>query len=154
MALRAARVLEASPGRLRLQPLGLACGDCSSGCGGRCRLFGPDECVTLPLPAIALTGGADTPAAGDVVSLRVDDARLRRLAWLGYGRALLGLVLGAGLGHALGLWLAGPANLHALLGLLLGTSAAVVFSKSPLPAALELVAPAIPSPETKQYNEP
>ena len=128
MAERDAEVLGCADGRVSLRLLGSACEGCVGGCGGRCNLFAGDGqgIVELDIP------GAHHPV-GERVRLALDDAALRRAAWRGYGRALLGLLAGAALGHALGRWLGGPADLLALAGLVLGTFLAARLSKPRLP---------------------
>lgn len=124
MANRDAIVLDAWPGRLRLQALGSTCRDCSSGCGGRCHLFASSEAIEFDLAA------SDHPAViGEQVIVHIDDAALRHAAWLGYGRCLMGLLLGAVLGHLVGLSLGRAENLLTFMGLAAGTFLALVFSK-------------------------
>ena len=144
MAERDALVLESRPGYLRLQPLGSMCRDCSSGCGGRCNLLARDETVELcPAPTDC------TALPGTQVRLRIDDSALRLAAWQGYGRALAGLVLGAALGYGAGLALGHGENLLAMVGLLLGTFAAMFFSKSTVPIPRVLARESTSTPSTE-----
>ena len=99
MAERQARIVAIAPQGVRLRLLGSRCTPCENGCGGRCNLFVGDAEGELELPG-------EKPAAplqvGDLVVLSLDDVALRRSAWAGYGRAWIGLLLGALLGYALG----------------------------------------------------
>lgn len=115
---RVAEVVGVREGQLRLRSQAGACEGCSSGCGGRCRLFplNDDGLIDLPLPATSVD-------AGEYVRLCVDAATLRRYAWRGYGLALLGLLAGALLATGLADRLL-PESLRdvaTLIGALLGT---------------------------------
>jgi hypothetical protein len=129
MAERRAQVVRVSDGELGLRLLGRACDGCVGGCGGRCNLFASDEQQVFPLA----TSNAHDYAVGQQLRLQLDEATLRRAAWRGYGLAWLGLVGGAGLGAAVGAAWGRHADLLTLCGLLLGTFAAVGFSKRHLP---------------------
>ncbi|HLS83364.1 MAG TPA: SoxR reducing system RseC family protein [Arenimonas sp.] len=129
MAERRARLLAVEAGQLRLQLLGSACSGCG-GCGGRCNLFQADGQGELRLPAPA----DFQPSPGQDLLLSLDDAGLRRLAWRGYGLALLGLMAGAVLGRGLAALLDLPADPCTAIGLLAGTFLAVRLSKQRLPA--------------------
>lgn len=117
MAERDARVTGIAQDNVRLRPDSAACRGCRIGCGGRCNVLRSDESgeITLPLPA-----GAHLEV-GDQVRLAVDELALRRAAFAGYGLALAGLVLGAGLGFGLSLLTGLPRDPSTLLGLLAGT---------------------------------
>lgn len=147
MAERDVLVLEIQPGWLRLQPLGTACRDCSSGCAGRCRLFATDEDISFELHA-----SEDKPEIGSRLRLCIDDAALRRAAWAGYGRALCGLLLGAGFGHLTGLMSGFATNLSTLAGLLLGTFLALFFSKPALPPLR--LRPELPQKTSNECQKP
>lgn len=133
---------------LRLRLLGTQCDGCAGGCAGRCNLFATTAAGEFEFEA--------TPdfivAPGQRLRLALDDAALRRAAWAGYGRALLGLLLGAGAGYLAGGWLAPawPAAPDALtlVGLLSGTFLAVFLSKRHLPPPRLLrAAEPTPSPD-------
>ncbi len=147
MAEREVLVCAVHDGRVQLRLLGSACDGCQGGCAGRCSLFATaeDGQLWLPLPA------GDSAAPGQRLRLQLDDQQLRRAAWRGYGWALLGLLLGAGLGSAAGLLLDRYANVLTLAGLLAGTFFAVQFSKRHLPEPRLLAArePAPPSPTSE-----
>ncbi|WP_188310265.1 SoxR reducing system RseC family protein [Arenimonas fontis] len=128
MAERRARLLANEGGRLRLRLLGEACSGCG-GCGGRCHLFAADAGGELEVPAPAQFAAAP----GQEVVLSLDDAGLRRLAWRGYGLALLGLVAGAMLGRGLAWWLQAPPDIATAVGLSAGTFLAVRATKRRLP---------------------
>lgn len=129
MAERRAQVLSVSGDELRLRLLGSACEGCVGGCGGRCNLFAGDGDQVFRL----VTPTAGDYAQGQQLRLQLDEADLRRAAWRGYGAAWLGLVVGAGLGAAIGAASGRHADVATLCGLLLGTFAAVRFSKRHLP---------------------
>lgn len=141
MAERDARVIRIQAGSLQVQLLGSACSGCQGGCAGRCSVFaaGQDGTLELPLPP------GSTLVAGQPLRLRLDDVALRRAAWRGYGRAWLGLLLGAGAGHLLGLLWGQNGNVLVMLGLLAGTFLAVGLSKRPVPEP-EILAACIDSP--------
>ena len=121
------------------------------GCGGRCGLFAraPGEVERLPLDASLFA--ADV-AIGSAVEIAASPRVLRRAAMLGYGLALVALLLGVALGHALGLH-AGHANLGALLGLLAGTLLAGRLTKR-LASAPRLLARPCPEPELELEQGP
>lgn len=129
MAERQVEVVAVHAGELRLRLLGSACDGCAGGCGGRCSLFATDDGGEFRMPVPE--AGHFMP--GQYARLQLDDAGLRRAAWRGYGLAWLGLLLGAALGAAAGLWWRSQADLLTLAGLLAGTFAAVRFSKRHLP---------------------
>jgi hypothetical protein len=121
MAERLARVVRAPDCTLRLQWAAGQCQDCV-GCGGRCVLF-PASAPTLA--SLHAAGDIDGVVEGAVLAVRIDDARLRRAAWLGYGLALAGLLAGALAGQAAA-WAVGQpawADLAVLLGLVSGVDA-------------------------------
>lgn len=95
---RRARVLAVESGILILEPDAAPCLGCTIGCGGRCNLFttAADGRMRLAVPP-----GMDL-GPGDTVSLEVDEDRLRRAAWQGYGVALLALLAGAAAGYLCG----------------------------------------------------
>ncbi|ODS64850.1 MAG: hypothetical protein ABS41_00090 [Arenimonas sp. SCN 70-307] len=131
MAERDAEVLQCTDGRLSLRLLGSACEGCVGGCGGRCSLFaGNDGVVELEVPSDAVH------PPGQRLRLAMDDGALRRAAWRGYGRVLLGLLAGAAAGQALGRALDFHADALSLAGLVLGTFLAARFSKPRLPGPL------------------
>ena len=117
------------------------------GCGGRCSLFAkaPGEVERLPVDPSSFVAGV---AIGSAVEIATSPRALRRGAMLGYGLALVALLVGAALGHALGLH-AGHANLGALLGLLAGTLLAGRLTKR-LASAPRLVARPCPEPELEE----
>lgn len=129
MAERRAQVLTVADGELQLRLLGSACDGCVGGCGGRCNLFSGDADQVFRLA----TPSARDYCPGQQLRLQLDDATLRLAAWRGYGIAWLGLVAGAGLGASIGAAWGRHADLLTLCGLLLGTFAAVRFSKRHLP---------------------
>ncbi len=129
MAERAARVADVSGGRATLRLLGDRCADCSAGCGGRCSVFATDDAGGLSIVADSLGPGD----VGRDVVLRLDDDALRRAAWSGYGRALVGLLLGAGAGALLGLGLPALQDVLTLAGLLSGTFIAIAFQNPRTP---------------------
>ena len=143
MAEREAEVLGRAGGRISLRLLGSACAGCVGGCGGRCNLFAGDGdgVFEIDAPATSLR-------SGERVRLALDDAALRRAAWRGYGRVLLGLLAGAAAGQGLGLWLGMHADALSLAGLVLGTFLAARFSKPRLPAPVLLPA----GPDTNPEN--
>ncbi|WP_460457874.1 SoxR reducing system RseC family protein [Arenimonas alkanexedens] len=146
MAEREVEVIAADGQALQLRLLGDQCDGCQGGCAGRCNLFATSAAggFALQVPA----GVQCVP--GERFRLALDDEALRRAAWQGYGRALLGLLLGAVLGYALGAaWPAGR-DLLTLAGLLSGTFLAVLASKRHLPAprllpAASAIPPSCPS---------
>lgn len=130
MAERDVEVIAADGQRLRLRLLGDQCSGCQGGCAGRCNLFATSAAgefeFEAPVPQAVQAGGR--------YRLAIDDEALRRAAWQGYGLALLGLLLGAVAGYALGTaWPAARDGLT-LGGLLSGTFLAVRLSKRHLPA--------------------
>ena len=142
MAERQAEVVGCRDGRLSLRLLGSACEGCVGGCGGRCNLFAGDGGeVELEVPADA------RHAPGQRLVLAMDDAALRRAAWRGYGRVLLGLLAGAAAGQALGHALDFHADVLSLAGLLLGTFMAARLSKPRLP---QPVLTPVPAAEPRQ----
>lgn len=114
---RRAVVVASLPRGLELQWMESQCRGCV-GCGGRCGLFASDEAGTLRLD---LERSDLHP--GQLVDVEVAAPRLRQAASRAYGLALVAILAGAGIGHAMGA-LAGEANLGALIGLLLGTFSA------------------------------
>lgn len=150
MAERDVEILAVAPGGLRIRLLGTACDGCSGGCGGRCNLFASDAAgeLTLPLP---LAAGV---RAGQRMRLVLDDRRLRAAAWRGYGRAWLGLVLGAAAGRLAGIAWPGHVDLLTLAGLVSGTFLAVSFSKRHLPEPrLQAMADGVPlNPQSENPN--
>ena len=124
MAERRARIVSLEPGRVRVSLEGEACRDCSMGCQGRCNVFAGDETNELEL-AVPLPD----KRVGDTLVLQLDDDALRNAAWLAYGRALLGLLIGSGVGFALGQVFGRAGDLLTLAGLVCGTFLPVYFSK-------------------------
>ncbi|PKM06785.1 MAG: hypothetical protein CVV14_11070 [Gammaproteobacteria bacterium HGW-Gammaproteobacteria-4] len=100
------------------------CSGCATGCGGRCDLFRTDRQKQL-----TLAPGAHV-VAGQYVILSVSDRQLRQAALHGYGRALLGMLLGAAAGALLARWLGVASDPLVLVGLLLGVAAAVWHTRS------------------------
>lgn len=120
---RRARVVSAAPGRLDVRWMESQCRGCV-GCGGRCGLFAADDAGIASLRP-APTG--EWPV-GQIVDVAVPAARLRRAATRAYGVAIVALVAGAALGHAVGAaWAA--SNLGALVGLVSGTFLAGLLTK-------------------------
>lgn len=109
------------------------------GCGGRCSLFAAGDDAIERLPA---TGSACRP--GMAVEVEVSAPRLRRAAGAAYGLALLALLVGVVVGHAVGGWW-GQGDAGAFLGLLLGT-----FSAGRLTKRLD----AAPPVRVRPSNEP
>lgn len=143
MAEREVEVIAAADGRLRLRLLGDQCAGCEGGCAGRCNLFATTDAGEFVLEG---ANGADA-RAGERYRLALDDQALRRAAWLGYGRALLGLLAGAFAGHAIGAAWPDARDGLTLAGLLAGTFLAVRASKRHLPAPRLLpAAGATPNP--------
>jgi len=130
MAEREVEVIAAHGRQLRLRLLGDQCEGCSGGCAGRCNLFATSAAGEFALEA---SEGVDA-RAGQRFRLAIDDDGLRRAAWQGYGRALLGLLLGAAAGYGLGAFWPAARDASTLLGLLSGTFLAVWSSKRHLPA--------------------
>lgn len=129
MAERRVEVVAADAGGLRLRLLGSACDGCAGGCGGRCSLFATDGDGEFRMQSPT----DQSFVAGQHARLQLDDAGLRRAAWRGYGVAWLGLMIGTGLGAAIGALSGSHADLSTLIGLLAGTFVAVRFSKRHLP---------------------
>ncbi len=67
---------------------------------------------------------------GQRVIVAVSDRQLRQAALHGYGRALLGMVLGAAAGALLARWLGVASDPLVLVGLMLGVAVAVWHSRS------------------------
>lgn len=143
MAEREVEVIGVQDGQLSLRLLGGPCSGCEGGCAGRCNLF-----ATTDAGEFVLAGaGVNDARPGQRYRLAIDDEALRRAAWLGYGRALLGLLLGALAGYAVGAaWPVARDGLT-LAGLLAGTFLAARASKRHLPAPRLLpAAGATPNP--------
>jgi len=121
---RRARVLSVGAQVVTVRLEDSACEGCSSGCGGRCDLFRSDECNQFTLVCRAQV------VPGQLVMLTVGDRQLRTAALHGYGRALLGLLLGAAAGAALAHWLEVAADPLVLIGLVLGVAAALWHPRS------------------------
>lgn len=100
------------------------CAGCTMGCGGRCDLFRTDRQNQLTLPS------TESVAVGQHVMLTISEQRLRQAALHGYGRALLGLLLGAALGALLAHGLGAASDPLVLLGLILGMAIALWQSRS------------------------
>jgi positive regulator of sigma E activity len=111
---RRGRIEAIHPDGLDVAWLQGACDGCV-GCGGRCSLFakGPGAVERLATGTAGLSAGMEVDVALPV-------ARLRHAATAAYGVAVVALLAGAGLGHALGAAV-GHGNAGALLGLLGGT---------------------------------
>lgn len=139
---RRGRIVAVARGALEIRWIDARCRGCV-GCGGRCGLFAkaPGEVERLPLDAASV-------APGGAVEILAEPRALRRGAMLGYGLALVALLLGAALGHALGLH-AGHANLGAFLGLVAGTLLGGLLTKR-LASAPRLVARPCPEPELEE----
>lgn len=118
---RRATVAAVGSGRLRLRLDAGDCDGCRLGCGGRCALFGADAEGEIELPGIP---AADW-RAGDRLLLTVEEDALRRAAFAGYGRALLGLLLAASLGFALARGLNLDPDIPTLTGMVVGLWLAV-----------------------------
>ncbi|MFO0394443.1 MAG: SoxR reducing system RseC family protein [Lysobacteraceae bacterium] len=119
---RRAVVVSAEDGRLALRWTESQCRGCV-GCGGRCGLFAADDAGV-----VRLEHDAEALQPGDAVDVEVSAPRLRHAAMRAYGLALVALIAGAFIGHAVGArW--GAANAGALVGLLLGTFLAGVLTK-------------------------
>jgi hypothetical protein len=144
MAEREVEVQACGPDGLRLRLLGSACEGCAGGCGGRCSVFAADAQGELAMPSPP--GLSVQP--GERLRLSLDDTVLRRAAWRGYGLAWLGLVLGAGLGHAIGLAWGRHGDVLTLCGVVAGTFLAVSSSKRHLPEPRLLPVPSIPVPRS------
>lgn len=97
MAERLARVLRVHADTLSLVTDEAPCQGCSIGCRGRCNLFAPDADGRFELDGVNPGGFR----VGDRVRIELDDLALRWAAYRGYGLALLGLLVGAGLGYGL-----------------------------------------------------
>lgn len=121
---RRARVLSVGAQAVTVRLEDGACVGCSSGCGGRCDLFRSDQRQQLTVLCCAQV------LPGQQVMLTVGDRQLRNAALHGYGRALLGLLLGAAAGAGLARWLGLAADPLVLVGLLLGVAAAVWHTRS------------------------
>jgi len=90
---RRCTVVRIGPATVWLRSTSVACDGCS-GCNGRCGLF-VAEGAEIELPLASIDGRL---APGDNAILSLESDALRREALLGYGRPLLGLLLGAALG--------------------------------------------------------
>lgn len=130
MAEREVEVVSSRGRQLQLRLLGDQCAGCHGGCAGRCSLFATSAAGEFTFDA------SDELAVrpGERYRLALDDDALRRAAWQGYGRALLGLLLGALAGYAVGASWPAARDALTLLGLLSGTFLAVLASKRHLPA--------------------
>lgn len=148
MAEREAIVVARTAGELRLKPAAGPCSGCSTGCGGRCDLFRADLAGELQMP--------EPPGLrlrpGDRVLLSLDDDALRRAAFAGYGRALAGLLLGAGTGHALALVAGWPGDASTLAGIVLGTWLALWRSKRVVPMPRLRLASGAQAPTSTERN--
>lgn len=113
---RQARVTAVSRDAVTLQLLGSACAGCGDGCGGRCNLLASERDARIELPR---EPGMEL-MPGQAVLLTFSDRALRNAAFAGYGRALLGMLLGAGIGQWLAWGIGLPADPPTLVGLLLG----------------------------------
>lgn len=116
MAERRATVAAVGTDSLRLRLEAGDCEGCRIGCGGRCALFRPGSDGELELSGIPSSGWR----VGDRLLLALDEDALRRAAFAGYGRALLGLLLAAGLGFAFARGLNLDPDVPTLLGMLIG----------------------------------
>lgn len=121
MADRRATVAAVGSGRLRLRLDTGDCDGCQLGCGGRCALFGTDSEGQIELSGILVADWR----AGDRLLLTVEEDALRRAAFAGYGRALLGLLLAASLGFALARGLNLDPDIPTLAGMVVGLWLAV-----------------------------
>lgn len=128
MAERRASIVVLGPPIWRLRLLDARCSSCALGCGGRCNAFASDGDGELEL-SLSSESAPVGLRVGDAVILTLDDALLRRGAWMGYGRVWFGLVLGSALGFGIGRWFGINADVTTLAGLVLGTSVAVIVSK-------------------------
>lgn len=145
MAERAVEVVAAQGRQLSLRLLGDQCTGCQGGCAGRCNLFATSEAGEF-----AFDAPDDLQARpGERFRLALDDEALRRAAWQGYGRALLGLLFGALAGYAVGAAWPAARDALTLAGLLSGTFLAVRLSKRHLPAPRLLPAGGASSPKPK-----
>lgn len=150
MAEREAEVRSRRGDELGLALLGSACDGCAGGCRGRCNLFAAGDDGVFHVVVEDAAGFLP----GQRLRLSVDDEALRRAAWRGYGVALAGLLLGAAAGHGLGRALGGPADVFALVGLVLGTFLAARVSKPSLPEPrVERVGNVLP-PELPRSDRP
>jgi positive regulator of sigma E activity len=125
MAERAAEVICVDPQRITLRLLG-TCSDCS-GCGGRCSLFG--DLVDGDRLQLGLESFQTPPNVGECWTLVLPERDLLRQAWSGYGRALLGFVLGAVFGHALARQLGWSTDVVTAIAAFAGTLPALMLSK-------------------------
>lgn len=118
-------VLSSEPGQVRVRVPTAACEGCAGGCAGRCSPLADERgaCWSLDTP--------DTFQPGQAVRIRVGEGALGQAAWRGYGLALLGMVVGAAAGHALGRLAGWPADPLALAGLLAGTFLPRLFPSDP-----------------------
>lgn len=127
---RRCTVVRTGPAAVWLRSTSAACDGCS-GCNGRCGLFGAEgEEIELPLASI---DGNLSP--GDSAVLCLESAALRREALLGYGRPLLGLLLGAALGALLAWMLSLDHDVCVAITAALGTLAGLGGSKRRLAPA-------------------
>lgn len=123
-------VVSTAPGTVLLRPVSAVCEGCS-GCAGRCGLFA-GESQQIALPVACVDGVLDV---GEGAILSLDPDALRREALRGYGRPLLGLLLGAALGAALASLFLLDANLTVAVSSALGTLAGLGGSKRGLASA-------------------
>ena len=150
MAEREAEVRSRRGDELGLALLGSSCEGCAGGCRGRCNLFATGDDGVFH---VVVDGAADF-LPGQRLRLSLDDEALRRAAWRGYGVALLGLLLGAAAGHGLARVLGAPADVFALIGLVLGTFLAARFSKPTLPEPRVQRAGSVLPPESSRSDRP
>lgn len=150
MAERDAEVVHARGRRLSLRLLGSACDGCAGGCGGRCNVFAGTGRDDFELDV----DDASEYVPGSRLRLRLDDQALRRAAWRGYGRVLLGLLAGAVAGQLLGLAWGRHADVLTLAGLLAGTLSVARFSKPHLPGPEIVSAAAESHPVPRGRNCP
>ncbi len=111
---RRAVVVATAAGHVDLRLTEPQCRGCV-GCGGRCGLFAPDDAGV-----VRLEHDVGALSSGTAVDVEVAAPRLRGAASVAYGFAIVALVVGATIGHAIGArW--SSENLGAFVGLLLGT---------------------------------
>lgn len=128
MAERQAIIETIENGQIKLRLTSKQCSDCTLGCGGRCNVFAGDDSPRFSSALLDHPIIDQSSMIGRQVRLVIDDQALMRNAFLGYGVALLGLVLGAGIGYALGVW-RDSQNFFTLIGACVGTFLAITLSK-------------------------
>ena len=128
MAIRRAEVVQVFEGGLRVRMLDERCRDCQLGCGGRCSLILTDQAL-FPEVEIKLKPNHRVES-GQRVCVILSDRYLLTEALRGYGRPLLGLLIGAVVGAWLGSKI-GHENVFSILAGAAGLMIGLFFSREP-----------------------